>query len=96
MDYTTMGLQVICQPDMEPTTGPIIALGQDTSAPVGGFFSRGPFWDAVSVASVAMSTYHGYKRNDSIGWALWWGLMGGLFPVITPVIAIAQGFGERE
>lgn len=49
----------------------------------------------VEVASIVASTYHGYKRNNSVGWAIWWGLMGALFPVITPVIAVAQGFGKR-
>jgi hypothetical protein len=46
------------------------------------------------VASVGAGAYHGYKRNNSIGWAIWWALMGGLFPVITPAIAVAQGFGK--
>jgi hypothetical protein len=53
-------------------------------------------WTAVSTASMAASAYHGYKRNTSVGWALWWGLCGGLFPVIVPTIAVAQGFGKRE
>jgi len=51
-------------------------------------------WAVASAASVAVSTYHGYKRNDSIGWALVWGACGGLFPVVTPAIAIAQGLGK--
>lgn len=46
-------------------------------------------------ASVAASAYHGYKRNNSTGWAIWWGFMGLIFPIITPAIAIAQGFGKR-
>ena len=53
-------------------------------------------WGIVSTASMAASAYHGYKRNDSVGWALWWGLMGALFPVITPTIGFAQGFGKRK
>ena len=52
------------------------------------------FWGIASTASMAASAYHGYKRNDSIGWALWWGFMGALFPIITPTIALAQGFGQ--
>jgi hypothetical protein len=51
-------------------------------------------WWALSSASLAASAYHGYRRNESIGWAIWWGLMGGAFPVITPAIALAQGFGK--
>lgn len=38
--------------------------------------------------------YHGYKRNQSIGWALWWGFAGSVFFPIAPVIAFAQGFGQ--
>lgn len=50
----------------------------------------------LDVASISASAYHGYKRNNSAGWAVWWGFMGALFPVITPAVAIAQGFGKRE
>lgn len=53
-------------------------------------------YGALSTASMAASAYHGYKRNQSIGWALWWGFAGAVFPVVTPVIAVAQGFGERK
>lgn len=53
-------------------------------------------WGALSTVSMAASAYHGYRRNDSVGWALWWGLMGAMFPVITPTIAVAQGFGRRK
>src|SRR5262249_12974818 len=48
----------------------------------------------LDTASMAASAYHGYKRNNSVGWALWWGLMGSLAPVLTPVVAVAQGFGK--
>jgi hypothetical protein len=54
------------------------------------------FWMVAGIASVGASAYHGYKRNDSIGWAIVWGLLGGLAPVITPAVAVAQGFGERK
>lgn len=53
-------------------------------------------WAIAAAASMAASAYHGYKRNDSLGWALWWGLMGSLFPVVTPTIAVAQGFAKRR
>lgn len=56
----------------------------------------GTIWAIASTASMAASAYHGYKRNNSIGWAIGWGLLGGLFPVITPTIAVAQGFGKRS
>lgn len=54
-------------------------------------------WSVAHVGSVGLSAYHGYKRNNrSVGWAIGWGLLGGLFPVITPAIAFAQGIGERK
>lgn len=49
---------------------------------------------ALSLLSAAASGYHGYKRNESVGWAIVWFGLGGIFPVITPVIAVAQGFGK--
>ncbi len=53
-------------------------------------------WAVLSAASAGASAYHGYKRNDSVGWAVVWGLLGGAFPVITPAIALAQGFAEPK
>lgn len=50
----------------------------------------------IVAASIGASAYHGYKRNKSTGWAVWWGFMGLMLPVITPVVAIAQGYGKRE
>jgi hypothetical protein len=48
----------------------------------------------LSATSGAACAFHGYKRNRSVGWAVAWGLLGGAFPIITPVIAVAQGFGK--
>jgi len=71
-----------------------VRLGQvdeATSAP----WYESPVARAAFVAAAGASAYHGYKRNNSIGWAIWWGLMGGLFPIITVPVALAQGFGKR-
>lgn len=49
---------------------------------------------ALAVASAAASAYHGTRRNKSIWWgAVWFGL-GLTFPVFTPVVALAQGYGK--
>ena len=48
----------------------------------------------LALMSSAASAFHGYRRNQSIGWAIVWGLLGGIFPVFTPTIALAQGFGK--
>jgi hypothetical protein len=50
----------------------------------------------VRPVSAAASAYHGYRRNNSLGWALGWGILGGLFPLITPTIGLAQGWGKRK
>lgn len=53
-----------------------------------------PVLGLIGLASVGLSTFHGYRRNQSVPWAVGWGIMGAVFPVITPAIAFAQGFGE--
>jgi len=40
--------------------------------------------------------FHGYRRNHSIIWAAIWGLLGSVAPVLTPVVAVAQGFGKEK
>lgn len=74
-----------------------MSLGQDAKTNAMEALSNtytSPVWIAIRTASMAASVYHGYRRNNSLGWALWWGLMGTIFPAITPAIAIAQGFGK--
>lgn len=54
-------------------------------------------WRIAAGVSAVASAYHGYKRHgDSIGWGIAWFLLGGLFPVITPGVAVIQGFGKRR
>lgn len=53
-------------------------------------------WATVATLSAAASGFHGYRRNRSVGWGLWWFVMGSLFPVVTPTIALAQGFGKPK
>ena len=72
-------------------------LGQATLGDTHGEPLRIPwYWYTISTVSMAASAYHGYRRNNSLGWALWWGFMGSLFPIFTPVIAVAQGYGKRK
>jgi len=53
-------------------------------------------WGVLSTASMAACAFHGYRRNDSVLWGVGWGALGALFPVITPAIAVAEGFGVRK
>ncbi len=50
----------------------------------------------ASLAGTAIGAYHGYKRNDSVGWAIVWAFLGGLLPVVVIPVAIAQGFPRSE
>ncbi len=45
-------------------------------------------------AGTAAGAYHGYKRTGSVGWALGWAIAGGVAPIITLPIALAQGFAK--
>ena len=56
----------------------------------------GAAYAVAGVAGAALGAYHGYKRNDSIGWAIGWSLLGSIFPVIVIPIAYAQGIGKRK
>jgi hypothetical protein len=51
---------------------------------------------ALGIASTAGLIYHGYRRNDSILWALVWGVLGGAVPIIGWPVALAQGFGDPK
>jgi hypothetical protein len=62
-----------------------------------GTFSVGnALWWTGHTASMIALTYHGYKRNNSVGWAIVWGLFGPLVWPITVPIAVAQGFGKKK
>lgn len=51
---------------------------------------------AVMAVSSAAGAWHGYRRNGSVGWALAWAAFGAAAPVLSTVIAAAQGFGRRK
>ncbi len=55
-----------------------------------------PTQRAISLAGAAAGAYHGYKRNNSIGWAIAWAILGGLVPIITVPVSLAQGFGKKK
>lgn len=48
----------------------------------------------VKMAAGVALAYHGYKRTGSVGWALFYGLMGRWFPLEAVPIAAAQGFAQ--
>lgn len=58
-------------------------------------FEVSPFDRMLSTAGAALGAYHGYKRHNSVGWAIGWGILGAMFPVITTAVAVAEGYGKR-
>lgn len=59
-------------------------------------WSSSKTWGVISIFSGAASAFHGYRRNQSIGWGLAWFVAGSIFPIVIPTIAIAQGYGVRK
>lgn len=53
-----------------------------------------PIFRVTGVAAGAALAYHGYKRTNSVGWALVWALAGGIVWPVGLAIAFAQGFGK--
>lgn len=52
--------------------------------------------DTAKTASAIALTFHGYRRNNSIIWALIWGACGRFIPLAAVPIALAQGFGQKK
>lgn len=50
----------------------------------------------ASLAASGALAYHGYKRNNSVGWALVWGLAGGIVWPVSLAIAFSQGFAKSR
>ena len=95
MTLEDLGMRAMCGADPSPATAPVpvpppppISEGAETVKAIGR-----QVYAAAAIASSGASFYHGLKRNDSIGWGLWWGFMGSAFPVITPLYALYEGFG---
>lgn len=80
-------VQPVWSRDLRYSNPTNVSIGQqDTSLALYGL---------LGTAGMVMGAYHGYKRNNSVGWAIGWGLLGGLFPFITIPVSLAQGFGKR-
>ncbi len=91
MDPTQMMNSVMNSTATIPASPPQIVITQQPSKVWEAFYA------VLSATSAALSGYHGYRRHrGSIGWGLAWFALGGIFPVITPTFAFAQGFGKAK
>lgn len=53
-------------------------------------------YEVASFAGAALGAYHGYKRNNSVGWAFGWFIFGAVLPVLAIPVMFAEGFGKPE
>lgn len=54
-----------------------------------------PSFDLFALLGAGLGAFHGYKRNDeSVPWAVGWGLLGLNFPILTTLAAFYEGFGK--
>lgn len=102
IDTATMGQQVVT-PQLVQPKAPAVAVApqappQPVSQPPAQTQAQSSTLKTVMtiggwVGSIA-GAYHGYKRTESIGWAIGWSMLGGAFwPLALPIMA-AQGFGK--
>lgn len=89
------GQQVDFLPQID-ITPPIIRVGQQGGG-MGEMTTTDLILTAGQLAGVTLGAYHGYKRNSgSVGMAIGWSLLGGLFWPVTIPIMLAQGLGKRK
>lgn len=70
----------------------LFGLGQEPAKPLW----MKALYSAFSVGVGGALIYHGYKRNDSLPWAIAWGVIGGAFWPIAAPVALAQGFAQPK
>jgi len=54
------------------------------------------FTGTLTVAASAAATFHGYRRNKSVFWALVYGLGAMMFPIATTAVTLGQGWGKPK
>lgn len=77
---------------VDPQDGPYKPQQPDRLA----FAKAYPIYTALTLAGTSLGAYHGYKRNQSVGWAIGWAFLGGLAPIIVIPLAFAQGLGQPK
>lgn len=88
--YMDGGLQNLGQAaDAMPSSTPLVTTTSSTSG------TLLTVWWLASLASIGLSAYHGYRRSrGSVGAAVGWGILGGIFPLVVPLVAMTQGYAE--
>lgn len=81
--------------EADPTRRQAVVGAVTTTAPA---LSPGAtaLYSAFALGTTVAGTYHGYKRNNSAGWALGWGLFSSVLPIIALPIMLAQGFAQKK
>lgn len=82
--------------ELSKSVGEYEAVGCDTCGPKSVGLPNLNFGVTLNHVGAAAAAYHGYKRGGTVKSALIWGLLGGIAPIITNAVAVAQGFGQRK
>jgi hypothetical protein len=79
--------------------GALQPIGHTAYHHIGGFGDNN-LWEIVRLAGMGLAAYHGYRRNNSIGWAVGWAVLAALSPptssIVVVAVAYSQGFGKRR
>lgn len=78
-----------CEPAGRSSRGSSVSV-----TPTHGVFDNASM--TLGVAAMGLAAYHGYKRYNSAGWAVAYGILAGISPWITLGVSVAQGFGKRR
>lgn len=87
------------QDDMSTPAMPATATPPAASSSSSGFkmSANGMVLSAsLSLLSGLVSAVHGWKRDHTPISVFGWGTLGMMFPIITPAVALAQGYGRRR
>lgn len=104
MAYRQTYLQRVKQTGCIDRVGPIgaevLGTGQSITAQTGGVIlgtQASTISEAGGLGGTMLGAYHGYKRNSgSVGMAIVWALLGGIFWPIAVPIMLVQGLGKKK
>jgi hypothetical protein len=97
-------LRLYSSRDRQDAARALIAAGVSDHAVANAmrFLDAADRWDFKTLeaigllASAGAAAIHGYRRNQSIGWALGWFCAAMIFPVATLALAVGQGFAKPK
>lgn len=93
---TTSAVDATAAAQQTMTTPGLPATSTAPAASVTGPSAAGAGMMMLMLLSGLASAVHGWKRDHTPISAFGWFTLGSMFPIITPTVAIAQGYGKRR